>query len=178
MTSETVRSSEGGSESPARMGCCRGKGKWVWIVLVLAVVCVLTAKNAGKRSEGLASSPGGDKTAPAEEPTVSTTESSVPTAEKQSLPRLVDLGASACIPCRMMAPILEELKKEYSGVFRTEFIDVWQNSEAARRYGIRVIPTQIFFNAEGKEIFRHEGYFSKEDILQTWKRHGIDVTKK
>lgn len=99
-------------------------------------------------------------------------------AQGEKLPRLVDLGAHSCVPCKMMAPILEELKKEYAGVFKTEFIDVWQNQEPARRYGIRVIPTQIFFDAEGKELFRHEGYFGKEDILQTWRKHGIAVSTK
>lgn len=93
------------------------------------------------------------------------------------LPRLVDLGADKCIPCKMMAPILEELKKKYAGVFNVEFIDVWKNPDAAEQYGIRVIPTQIFFDASGKELFRHEGFFSKEDILAKWKEHGVGLTK-
>lgn len=73
----------------------------------------------------------------------------------------------------MMAPILEELKREYADVFKTEFIDVWQNPAPAQKYGIRVIPTQIFLDAEGKELFRHEGYFSKEDILAKWRELGV-----
>jgi len=89
------------------------------------------------------------------------------------LPRLVDLGAGKCIPCKMMAPILEELKEEYKGQFDVVFIDVWENEAAGDQYGIRMIPTQIFFDAEGKEVFRHEGFFSKEDILAKWKELGI-----
>jgi len=93
-------------------------------------------------------------------------------------PRLLDLGAHSCIPCKMMAPILDELKKDYADGFKTEFIDVWQNPDAGKLYGIQSIPTQIFFDAEGKELFRHMGFFSKEDILDTWKKHGVDVERK
>lgn len=95
----------------------------------------------------------------------------------KALPRLVDLGADKCIPCIMMAPILEELKKEYAGTFNVEFIDVWKNPDAGRKYGIRIIPTQIFFDASGKELSRHEGFFSREDILLKWKELGVELTK-
>ncbi len=93
----------------------------------------------------------------------------------QKLPKLLDLGAHECIPCKMMAPILEGLTKEYEGVFDVEFIDVWQpeNKEKARAHGIRSIPTQIFFDASGKELWRHEGFISREDILKAWKELGF-----
>ena len=91
------------------------------------------------------------------------------------LPKLLDLGAGKCIPCRMMAPILEELKKEYAGKMNVEFIDVWVNPDAAKPYGIEVIPTQIFYDADGKELFRHVGFFAKEDILAKWKALGVDL---
>lgn len=89
-----------------------------------------------------------------------------------NLPKLVDLGAHKCIPCKMMAPILEELTKEYAGRMVVEFIDVWENPAAGQKYGVRVIPTQIFYGPDGKELFRHEGFFSKEDILGKWKEFG------
>ncbi|MHC4068820.1 MAG: thioredoxin family protein [Planctomycetota bacterium] len=95
----------------------------------------------------------------------------------KELPRLVDLGADKCIPCKMMAPILEELKTEYEGRLEVEFIDVWKNPGAGREYAIRVIPTQIFYNEKGKELFRHEGFFSKADILGKWKEFGIELVK-
>jgi len=97
--------------------------------------------------------------------------------EFKALPRLVDLGAGKCIPCKMMAPILEKLKKEYAGIFNVEFIDVWKNPDEAKKYGIKIIPTQIFFDATGKELFRHEGFFAKEDILSKWKELGINLEK-
>ncbi|MFC1675521.1 thioredoxin family protein [Planctomycetota bacterium] len=92
-------------------------------------------------------------------------------------PRLVDLGADKCIPCKMMAPILEELKKEYAGIFNVEFIDVWKNPDEAKKYGVKIIPTQIFFDVAGKELFRHEGFFSKENILSKWKELDINLEK-
>ena len=112
--------------------------------------------------------------------TSSDSDSEKPDSSKQTnkpLPRLVDLGADKCIPCKMMAPILEELKEEYAGRLKVEFIDVWKNPDAGKKYGIKLIPTQIFYDPEGKELFRHEGFFSKEDILDKWKESGYDFTE-
>ena len=91
------------------------------------------------------------------------------------LPKLLDLGATKCITCKMMAPILEELKKEYTGRMHVEFIDVWENENAGKEYGVEMIPTQIFYDADGKELFRHTGFFGKEDILAKWKELGVDL---
>ena len=92
-----------------------------------------------------------------------------------SLPRLVDLGAATCIPCKMMAPILEELKSEYAGRLRVEFLDVRKDPSHGSKYGIRMIPTQIFFDGSNKELFRHEGAMSKEDILAKWRELGVTL---
>ena len=97
------------------------------------------------------------------------------TAEATKLPRLVDLGADKCIPCKAMAPILAELKTNYVGQLEVEFIDVWKKPDAAKPYKIKLIPTQIFYDATGKERFRHEGFFSKEDILAKWKELGVEL---
>ena len=96
-------------------------------------------------------------------------------APKVALPRLVDLGAGKCIPCKKMAPILEDLKKEYAGRINVEFIDVWKNPDAGKAYGIEMIPTQIFYDASGKELSRHVGFFGKEDILAKWKELGVEL---
>lgn len=98
-------------------------------------------------------------------------------AAKTGLPKLLDLGADKCVPCKKMAPILEELKKEYAGKMEVEFIDVWKNEKAAKEYKIRLIPTQIFYRADGKELFRHEGFLGKEDILAKWKELGVNIGK-
>jgi len=93
-----------------------------------------------------------------------------------SRPRLIDLGADKCIPCKMMAPILAELKKEYAGELEVVFIDVWKNREEGARYDISIIPTQIFYAADGKELFRHEGFYAKKDILAKWRELGVKLT--
>jgi thioredoxin 1 len=92
---------------------------------------------------------------------------------KSALPRLVDLGAGKCTPCKQMKPILEELTRDYAGQFDVVFIDVWENRDEGKRYGIRLIPTQIFFAADGKELARHEGFMSKKDILAKWTELGV-----
>lgn len=112
---------------------------------------------------------------PAASATSEATGASEETSTDESLPRLVDLGAGKCIPCKMMAPILEELSKEYADTFGVRFIDVWEDPKAGDEYGIRMIPTQIFYDATGKELFRHEGFFGKEDILAKWEELGVAV---
>jgi len=96
-------------------------------------------------------------------------------AEPAKLPKLVDLGAGKCVSCKMMAPILKDLKKEYAGQLDVEFIDVWKNPREAKTYRIKLIPTQIFFDVSGKERFRHEGFLGKQDMLAKWKELGVEL---
>jgi thioredoxin 1 len=88
---------------------------------------------------------------------------------------MVDIGAKECIPCKMMAPIMEELEKEYhdSGRAAILFIDVWKNKDQGRRFGIRSIPTQIFYDKEGNEVYRHEGFMDKKDIVAKLEKLGV-----
>ena len=86
---------------------------------------------------------------------------------------LVDLGAKKCVPCKMMAPILEKLEKAYQGKALIHFYDVWENREPAARFGIRAIPTQIFFDKDAKEVYRHEGFMSEEDIVGQLAKMGV-----
>jgi thioredoxin 1 len=78
---------------------------------------------------------------------------------------MVDLGARSCIPCKMMAPILDELEKRYQGKAVVIFIDVWQDEDAGKRFGVRAIPTQIFYDRKGKEVSRHTGFMEKQAIV-------------
>jgi thioredoxin 1 len=87
---------------------------------------------------------------------------------------MVDLGANSCIPCKMMAPILEKLEKEYQGKAAIVFVDVWKDKEPARRFGIRAIPTQIFFDKDGNEVYRHEGFMSEKAIVTQLKNMGVN----
>ncbi len=86
---------------------------------------------------------------------------------------MVDLGADACIPCKMMAPILTKMKKKYRGKAAIIFIDVWKHREQAKRFGVRAIPTQIFFDKEGKEIYRHVGFLSESAIVDQLRKMGV-----
>lgn len=94
---------------------------------------------------------------------------------KTRLPRLVDLGADKCIPCKMMIPVLADLKTNYAGQLEVEFVDVWKNPDAGKPYKISIIPTQIFYDAKGNELFRHEGFLSRKDILARWKKLGFEL---
>jgi len=87
---------------------------------------------------------------------------------------MVDIGAKKCIPCKMMAPILEELEKKYQDKAAIVFVDVWENPDAGAKYGIKLIPTQIFYNAEGKEVLRHEGFFDKAAIVNELQKLGVE----
>lgn len=120
-----------------------------------------------------------NQTVPTEVPSVLTDDTAEAPADAgqveapAALPRLLDLGADKCVPCKMMAPILDEIKIAYAGQLQVEFIDVWKTPDAGKPYTIRSIPTQIFYDASGQELFRHEGFFAKEDILATWKELGV-----
>lgn len=99
-------------------------------------------------------------------PTEETASASLP------LPRLLELGSLKCVPCKMMAPILDEMKETFDGQLLVDFIDVWQHKGIGEQYDLRVIPTQIFFDSDGNELFRHEGFFAREDMLAKWQDLG------
>lgn len=138
-----------------------GNRSWIRIVVLLAVVFsvagVLAIKDRGK-SPAMIAEQGAEQEA---------------TPATGKLPRMLDLGADKCIPCKTMAPILEKLKSDLTGQCEIDFIDVWKNPKEGPKYGIKVIPTQIFFDADGQELFRHQGFFSREDILGVFAKHGI-----
>jgi thioredoxin 1 len=155
----------------------------IFIALAAAVIAAVALKRNKQDAEPVAgastpvaaqSASAGNVTAASNAAVAQAALSSSP-AVAAKLPKLVDLGADKCIPCKMMAPILEELKKQYAGQLEVEFIDVWKNPAAGRAYGIQMIPTQIFYDAEGKERFRHVGFFGKEDIIAKWKELGVDL---
>ena len=86
---------------------------------------------------------------------------------------MIDLGAKKCIPCKMMAPILVKLEKAYKGKADIVFIDVWENKQPAQRFKIRAIPTQIFFNAQGEEVYRHVGFLDEKSIIDQMTKMGV-----
>ncbi|MBM4153398.1 MAG: thioredoxin family protein [Kiritimatiellaceae bacterium] len=140
--------------------------KWIAIIALIGAVVFMVEH---KKRQGFACPPG-EKTYPLVKDLSTRTNFLLAPAIK---PRLLDIGASHCLPCKMMKPILADLHSQFSNQFETIHIDSSQQMETAQAYQIRVIPTQIFYNAEGKELFRHEGFMSKDDILAKWKELGI-----
>ena len=140
------------------------------VVLIVLVVTVIVLKRHNSRREDALT---GD---------AETTQQQVVAFSPEQLtgqgrPTLIDLGAGTCIPCKLMTPILENLKAEYAGTLDVHFLDVHENQDLIPLYKINVIPTQIFYDASGRELFRHEGFFAKEDILAKWKELGIDLSE-
>jgi len=85
----------------------------------------------------------------------------------------IELGADRCIPCKAMQPIMKEIAETYADRVQVVFYDVWKDPEPGRKYGIQLIPTQVFVDQKGNEIFRHVGLFPKEEILELLKKHGV-----
>ena len=89
-------------------------------------------------------------------------------------PLLVDFGANSCVPCRQMRPVLKEVEKEYTGKARVLVIDVYKYQNLAREYKVQVLPTLVFFDSKGKEVFRHFGVLEKEKIVTKFKEIGME----
>jgi thioredoxin 1 len=87
---------------------------------------------------------------------------------------MLDLGAKSCIPCKMMAPILQKLEKVFRGKAAIVFIDVWEHNDQVRRFRLHAIPTQIFYDKDGKEVYRHVGFMSEGAIIGQLKKMGVD----
>ena len=86
---------------------------------------------------------------------------------------MVDLGAKKCVPCKMMMPVMEKIEKAYQGKAVIHFFDVWEDREPATRFGIQGIPTQIFFDKDAKEVYRHVGFMSEEAIVSQLAKMGV-----
>jgi thioredoxin 1 len=99
---------------------------------------------------------------------------SVPTAKKPVV-TFIELGSVKCIPCRMMQPVMKAIEQKYEAQIKVIFYDVWKDDQRsyAKQYGIRLIPTQVFLDEDGKEIMRHEGYFPEKDIDKFLQSKGL-----
>ncbi len=139
------------------------------VILLGAAFIACSFFLAGAVAAGAASS---EKAAPA-----AAGASSEKASVARTLPLLVDVGADKCIPCKMMAPTLEELKRDYAGVLEVRFVDIWKSPDEAGKYRVTGIPTQIFYDASGKELTRHMGYITKNGILKTFEQAGVPLKK-
>lgn len=85
----------------------------------------------------------------------------------------VELGSVNCIPCRQMQPIMKSIEEKYKGQVKVVFYDVWKDNKPAQKYGIQLIPTQVFLDENGKEFFRHEGFYPEEEIDKLMESKGL-----
>lgn len=145
-------------------GISRMKSKLAKLAVVIALVAAVSAVLVAKKAR---------TSAPSAVPAVEA--GMVPASS--GLPLLLDLGSTSCIPCKLMAPVLEQLRAEQAGKLQVDFIDVWLDKAAGEKYGINLIPTQIFFDAAGKELWRHEGFLAKNEILAKWKQLGVNLAE-
>ncbi|MDY6832223.1 MAG: thioredoxin family protein [Thermodesulfobacteriota bacterium] len=90
---------------------------------------------------------------------------------------MVDLGAHWCVPCKMMEPIIAELQQEYAGRASIIFIDLDKHKDQAQRFGVRGIPTQIFYDREGREAGRNVGFLDKKSIIEMLEKLGVPGEK-
>jgi thioredoxin 1 len=100
-----------------------------------------------------------------------------PAGAGNTLVTFIELGSVKCIPCRKMQPVMASIEKKYDKQVKVVFYDVWKEDQShyAEKYGVRVIPTQVFLDSKGKEFFRHEGYFPEGEIDKLLRKHGVSV---
>jgi thioredoxin 1 len=87
----------------------------------------------------------------------------------------IELGSVNCIPCKQMQPVMKSIEEKYKGQVKVVFYDVWKDRRPAEQYGIKLIPTQIFLDENGKEILRHEGFFPEEEIDKFLTSNGLHI---
>lgn len=149
-----------------------------WVILIAAVIATVEFQKFMRRratacengvcdvpSELIAAKVSGPQHVPLMPPPA--------TEPEQALPLLIDFGAGQCATCKMMDVVLNELARAYSGKLLIRFVDAKEDTAQAEQYKIRMIPTQVFLDADGNELFRHEGFISKEDIVEKWAELGV-----
>jgi len=137
--------------------------KLTWVLLGVFLVLTLGACNQS------------ESTPPSQTPSAATTRQP---GAASNLPTLVDVGADKCVPCIKMAPILDQLRKDFAGRMEVKFVDVWKYREEADKYSVRTIPTQIFYAPGGSELYRHIGFYGREEILGKWRELGYSFEDK
>jgi len=98
-----------------------------------------------------------------------------PAVAATARPRLIEFGSNRCMACQQMAVVLDALRASQGEKLRVDFLDVMENPELGKPYKVLMIPTQILFDAAGKEIYRHTGFFSHDDILAKFRELGVQL---
>jgi len=135
-------------------------------LLILVSCCLFCSQNSGEK----ANEPKTEQKAKNEENLIINDEQLDFSKHKVTF---IELGADKCIPCKAMQPIMREIAQEYKGTIQVVFYDVWKTPKYAKDYGIQMIPTQIFIDKNGDEIFRHIGFYAKDEIIKMLKEKGI-----
>ena len=118
-------------------------------LIVLAVTGIFVWKNADKTSSGISQES-------VQEYPLKITSVHLAEIKEYGIPTVIDFGSDSCIPCKEMAPVLERLNAQWQGVAAVQFMDVWKYTEGVSDFPVQVIPTQIFFTAEGKPFVPSE----------------------
>ena len=129
-----------------------------WPALLL-VCLALTGCGSGDGDEGAAQDSGQSKVS----------------GQARLLPRLIDLGSKSCIPCKQMAPILDSLRVVYQGQAEIVFIDIREDKQAVAKYHVVLIPTQVFIDSRGIEVYRHIGFFPADSIEYHLRQIGAEL---
>ena len=129
------------------------------VFVAIVTLCLVAAGCGGGSDDGSQSE---------ESMTATSDSASAAASDETGLPVLLDLGSTTCVPCKTMAPILDEMRETFAGQFDVRFVNVKEDATLAREYGVRIIPTQIYLDDKGNELFRHQGFFSREDMLAAW----------
>ncbi len=85
----------------------------------------------------------------------------------------VELGSVNCIPCRQMQPVMKSIEEKFAGQVKVVFHDVWKDKDAGKKYNIQLIPTQVFLDENGKEFFRHEGFYAEDEIIKLFETRNV-----
>jgi thioredoxin 1 len=99
------------------------------------------------------------------------------TSTTKPIVTFIELGSVNCIPCKQMQPVMKSIESKYGSQVKVVFYDVWkpEQKQYAQKYGIQLIPTQVFLDVNGKEIFRHEGFFPEKEIDQLLQKKGLKL---
>lgn len=103
------------------------------------------------------------------------TKSQASKTERKYKVTFIELGSVRCIPCQQMQPILKSVEEKYGKQVKVIFYDVWTDDgkQYAKKYNINLIPTQIFLDENGKEYFRHEGFFPEDELIEVLKKKRV-----
>jgi thioredoxin 1 len=108
------------------------------------------------------------------DPAKRTAERTYSSSDSKAKVTFIELGSVNCIPCRAMQPVMRDLEKRFGDQIQVVFYDVWKDEKPALTYNIRVIPTQVFLDRDGREFHRHEGFYPLEDIESLLRARGLN----